>query len=225
VAGTDSGIGTGFIGHRFSTPIHRGDNMTNKKIQRIQRLLASACLAVAFAQPALAVEVSGIKLDDTVHIADKDLKLNGAGVRYKAIFKVYAVGLYLLEKKTTVAEVLAAPGPRRVTLVMMRDITSDAFGEAFMNGLNNNSDKAEKTRILNQTMQFGEMFAQISGLKKGDVLALDWIPGSGTHCQLNGKPIGVVMTDQVFYNAILKIWIGDKPADVSLKPKLLGTTS
>ena len=188
----------------------------------ITRLLAGVCLAIAVGPGALAFEVGGVKLEDTVQLANKELKLNGAGIRYKAIFKVYAIGLYLQDKKTSVADILALPGPRRVALVMMRDISSEDFGLSFMNGLNNNSDKAEKTRILNQTMQFGQIFAMLPGLKKGDTLALDWIPGVGTQCQLNGKKIGDVMPDVAFYNAVLKIWIGDKPLDSSLKPKLLG---
>lgn len=188
----------------------------------VKRLLLAACLAAAFGQGAQAFEVGGVKLDETVLIANKELKLNGAGVRYKAIFKVYAAGLYLPEKKSNVAEILAMSGPRRVSLVMLRDISSEDFGQGFMTGLNNNSDKAEKTRILNQTMQFGQMFALLPGVKKGDVLALDWIPGVGTQCQLNGKKIGEVMPDIAFYNAVLKIWIGEKPVDNLLKPKLLG---
>ncbi|MFM9435540.1 hypothetical protein ACFDR9_002609 [Janthinobacterium sp. CG_23.3] len=188
----------------------------------VKRLLAAACLAAAFSQGAQAFEVGGVKLDDTVIIANRELKLNGAGVRYKAIFKVYAAGLYLPEKKNTVAEILALSGPRRVQLVMMRDVSSDELGQAFMKGLNNNSDKVDKSKILTQTMQFGQMFALLPGLKKGDVLALDWIPSIGTQCQLNGRKIGEVMLDQAFYNAVLKIWIGEKPVDFLLKPELLG---
>ncbi|MEC5160039.1 MULTISPECIES: chalcone isomerase family protein [unclassified Janthinobacterium] len=188
----------------------------------VKRLLAAACLAAAFSQGARAFEVGGVKLDDTVIIANRELKLNGAGVRYKAIFKVYAAGLYLPEKKNTVAEILALSGPRRVQLVMMRDVSSDELGQAFMKGLNNNSDKVDKSKILTQTMQFGQMFALLPGLKKGDVLALDWIPSIGTQCQLNGRKIGEVMLDQAFYNAVLKIWIGEKPVDFLLKPELLG---
>ena len=71
---------------------------------------------------------------------------------------------------------------------------------------------------------FGEMFGAIPGLKKGDVLIVDWIPGVGTQCQLNGKKIGETVPDLAFYNAILRIWIGDNPADSSLKPKLLGAS-
>lgn len=188
----------------------------------IRTALAAACVAAACGQPAAAFEISGIKLDDTVQLANKELRLNGAGLRYRAIFKVYVVGLYLPEKKTTVADVLAAPGPRRVSLVMMRDISSEDFGQAFMSSLNNNSDKTEKTRILNQTMQIGQIFAMLPGLKKGDVLTLDWLPGLGMQCVLNGKKLGDVVPDLAFYNAVLKIWIGEKPVDSMLKPKLLG---
>ncbi len=196
--------------------------MIVKNKNSVTRLLAAACLAAAFSHHAQAVEVGGVKLDDTVIIANRELKLNGAGVRYKAIFQVYAAALYLPEKKNTVAEILALPGPRRVQLVMMRDVSSDELGQAFMKGLNNNSDKVDKSKILTQTMQFGQMFALLPSLKKGDVLALDWIPSTGTQCQLNGRKIGEVMLDQAFYNAVLKIWIGDKPVDFLLKPELLG---
>jgi hypothetical protein len=103
----------------------------------------------------------------------------------------------------------------------MRDISSDDFGSAFMSGLNNNLDKTEKSKIVTQISKFGEMFAMLEGLKKGDVLNLDWVPGSGTTCYLNNKRIGEVAPDLIFYNAILSIWLGENPVDSSLKPKLL----
>jgi hypothetical protein len=185
-------------------------------------LLAGVLLACAFSQGAQAAEISGVKFDDSVKVGGKELKLNGLGMRTKFIIKVYAAGLYLPEKKSTVPEVLKLDGPRRVTLVMMRDISSDDFGSAFMNGLNNNVDSAEKSRLVSQISKFGEMFGAIEGLKKGDVLHVDWIPGSGTQCELNGKKIGDIVPDLNFYNAVLRIWLGNKPVDSSLKPALLG---
>lgn len=185
-------------------------------------LLAGAAMACALMQTAAAAEVSGIKFDDTVKVAGKDLKLNGLGIRTKFIVKVYAAGLYLPEKKNTVADIMKVEGPRRLTLVMMREISSDDFGQSFMTGLNNNIDKAEKTRYVSQISKFGEMFTTIEGLKKGDVLHIDWIPGTGTVCELNGKKIGEALPDVNYYNAVLKIWLGDKPADSALKPLLLG---
>jgi hypothetical protein len=179
-------------------------------------------LACAFSQGALAAEAGGVKFDETAKVAGKELKLNGVGVRTKFIIKVYSAGLYLPEKKTTAAEVLKLEGPRRMTLVMLREVSSESFGKAFMDGLNDNVDNAEKMKLIPQISKFGEMFAMLEALKKGDVLHLDWIPGSGTQCELNGKKIGEVVPDLAFYNAVLRIWLGDKPVDRSLKPALLG---
>jgi len=195
--------------------------MINRR-KMMQATAAAVLLASATGHAFAATEVAGVKFEDSANVGGQALKLNGAGIRTKVIFKVYALGLYLPEKKTSTAEVLASQGPRRVQIVSMRDLSSEDFGDAFMKGLNANTDQAERTRLLPQTKAFGEMFGAIPGLKKGDVLIVDWIPGVGTQCQLNGKKIGETVPDLAFYNAILRIWIGDNPADSSLKPKLLG---
>lgn len=186
-------------------------------------LAVGAVLSVTMALPAAAaVDVSGYKFEDTNKVAGKDLKLNGAGMRTKFVIKVYAAGLYLPEKSKALAEILKQDGPRRITLQMARDVSSEDFGKAFMDGLNDNVDKAEKQKIVAQIGKFGEMFAGVDGLKKGDVLHIDWIPGSGTVCELNGKKLIENVPDIDFYNALLRIWLGDKPVDRSLKPALLG---
>jgi hypothetical protein len=197
--------------------------MTTRKFA-VKGLLAGAILTLAASLPAIAavVDVNGYNFDDMTKVAGKDLKLNGAGMRTKYIVKVYAAGLYLPEKKNNTAEILKEEGPRRVTLQMARDISSEDFGKAFMDGLNENIDKAEKQRIVAQISKMGELFASVDGLKKGDVLHLDWIPGTGTQAELNGKKLGGPIPDVNFYNAILRIWLGDKPVDRSLKPALLG---
>jgi hypothetical protein len=193
------------------------------KQSTIKSLLAGVALSFAFSLPAAAsVDVNGYKFDDTMQVAGKELKLNGAGMRTKLVFKVYAAGLYLPEKSHNVAEILKEEGPRRVTLQMARDLSSEEFGKAFMDGLNENVDKAEKQRIVAQIGKMGELFASVEGIKKGDVLHLDWIPGTGTQCELNGKKLGGPIPDINFYNAILRIWLGDKPVDKALKPALLG---
>ena len=192
-------------------------------LSTMRRQLGLAALAFAIALPAAAaVDVSGYKFEDTTKVAGKELTLNGAGMRTKFVIKVYAAGLYLPEKKKTVAEILKQDGPRRITLQMARDVSSEDFGKAFMDGLNDNVDRAEKQKIVGQIGKFGEMFAGVDGLKKGDVLHIDWIPGSGTVCELNGKKLIENVPDVAFYNALLRIWLGDKPVDRSLKPALLG---
>ena len=192
-------------------------------MKALKTIVTGAALALAIALPAAAaIDVNGVKFDDTNNVAGKDLKLNGAGMRTKLIIKVYAAGLYLPEKSKNVAEILKMDGPRRVTLVMARDVSSEDLGKAFMDGINENLDKAEKAKFVTQINKFGEMFASVDQIKKGDVLHMDWIPGTGTVCELNGKKIGGTAIDLGFYNAVLRIWLGDRPADSSLKPALLG---
>ncbi|WP_332875884.1 chalcone isomerase family protein [Massilia sp. S19_KUP03_FR1] len=197
--------------------------IAHKKIG-LRSLLTTTLLTAAIALPAAAaVDVNGYKFDDTSSVAGKELKLNGAGMRTKVIIKVYAAGLYLTDKKTTMADIVTLEGPRRMKLIMARDLSSDSFGDAFMEGLKENTSVAERNTLAPQVAKFGQMFASVPGLKKGDVMQIDWIPGVGTQCELNGKKVGETVPDVAFYNALLRIWLGEHPADRSLKPALLGT--
>lgn len=188
----------------------------------IRKLLPLGLLALACAMPVQAVEISGVKVEDAASVAGKELKLNGAGMRAILFVKFYAIGLYLPEKKTTPADVQAVAGPRRIALHIQREINSDEFGQLFIKGMNNNSTKEEKSKVIAQTIKFGEMFASMEPVKKGDVITLDWIPGTGTVAGLNGKKIGETMPDIAFYNAVLRIWLGEMPAQESVKRELLG---
>jgi hypothetical protein len=185
------------------------------------RCIAGLALAVGLGA-AQAIEVGGLKFDDTAKVAGKDLKVNGAGIRTRVIIKVYALVLYLPEKKDTPAGVFESAGPRRFSLGLLREVTGDELGQAFMAGITANTDKAERSKFVNQLAQFGEAFVNIPAAKKGDVINVDWVPDTGTVMTLNGKPIGEPLKDLGFYNAVLKIWLGDKPVDSSLKPQLLG---
>lgn len=199
---------------------------TKRRLAHQMALLSLACAAFLSA-PVLAdtVTVGGIKLDDTAQVSTQTLKLNGAGVRYKVFFKVYVAALYLPEIKSTTPEVLALPGSKRVTLVMLRDLSNDDLGQRFMDGLRNNLDIAERSKFIKNMITFGQMFSLVPVLKKGDILTFDWIPGTGIVCQFNGQKVGETINDAAFYNAVLKIWIGNVPADESLKQKMLNAKS
>ena len=193
--------------------------------QPLRRLLSALFLAVALALlpvTVLAATVDGIRFDDSVTVAGQELKLNGAGFRFKAIFKAYAAGLYLTERCTSLPEVLAVGGARRVRLVLLRDVSSEAFRQAFLDGIRKNIERSERTRLASQLVRLNTLLGESAGLRNGDVLLADWIPGVGTVFQLNGQKFGDPFPDLVFFNAILKIWLGDKPADAGLKRLLLG---
>jgi len=185
-------------------------------------LIPLGVLALACTLSARAVEVSGVKLDDTATVGGKSLVLNGAGMRQIFVIKAYAAALYVTDKKTSSADVQALTTPRRITLAIQREINSDEFGQLFITSMNKNSTKEEKAKVVNQTVKFGEMFASMDKVKKGDIITLDWVPGTGTVSGLNGKQIGEALPDIAFYNAVLRIWIGENPVQSDLKRALLG---
>ncbi|CAM8646225.1 Chalcone isomerase [Comamonadaceae bacterium] len=189
------------------------------------KLVLTCSLAIGSAfTPATAADVGGVKVDDVVTVAGKELKLNGAAMRQILMIKGYAIGLYLTEKKElSAADLLALPvdRPRRVALHIQREINSDEFGQLFIKGMNANSTKEEKAKVINQTTKFGEMFAALEPVKKGDVVTLDWIPGQGTVSTLNGKKIGETLPEITFFNAVLRIWVGDSPVQENIKRALL----
>ena len=198
----------------------------NLGIRLGQAFAALGLLTALFAAPAAsAVEVAGFKFDDSVKVNGQDLKLNGAGIRYKFVVKVYAAGLYIADKKSTTADVIAAPGAKRITLIMLREVGSDTMGQAFIDGIKKNSDLNERAKIVNQMLTFGNLFGSIPELNKGDVVTTDWIPGSGTVVSVNGKKLTDPIPDVAFYNALLKIWLGNSPADSKLKSAMLGDAS
>ena len=188
----------------------------------LKSLVTLTCLAMALIGVAHAADVSGVKVDDTTTVAGKTLVLNGAGMRKKFVINVYVAALYLSEKKSNPADVQALATPKRVTLYIQREVSSDEFGQLFITSMNKNSTKEEKAKVINQTGKFGEMFASLDKVKKGDVIHLDWIPGQGTVSTVNGKVAGETLPDIAFYNAVLRIWLGESPAQDDLKDALLG---
>lgn len=182
------------------------------------------CLALTLMSTVQAVEISGTEIDETSLVANTPLKLNGAGIR-KVFFKVYVAALYLTENKNTTESILALSGPKKITLTMLREVSSDSLAQAFMEGVNKNTEIAERTRLTDQFTKFGQMFSTVAEINKGDVISIESAPDVGCYVLINGKKIGDTFTDPGFFNALLKIWIGDNPVDNSLKAKLFGSVT
>jgi hypothetical protein len=181
-------------------------------------LLLLAFLAV----PALAAEVAGVKVDERIKLESSELVLNGAGLRTKAFFKVYVAGLYLAEKKTNAAEALGLPGAKRVSMRLMRDLSAKQLTEALDEGIRDNTPAAEQDALKERVAELTAIMSSLHSGKEGDVIALDWLPGTGTRVMLNGETKGKAIAGEDFYRALLRIWLGDNPVSGSLKKALLG---
>ena len=189
----------------------------------VGRLIAAVTLAfAAMGASAQAVEVEGVKLDPTAQVGGVALQLNGAGVRTRAIFKVYVAGLYVPQKANSAAALLAQKGPRRVAITMLRPVDADTFSGALSEGLQKNLSEAQFAGFKTQIDTLNANFKAAGEAKKGDVILLEFAPDTGTRVVVNGKLQGNAIPGEDFYTAVLRIWLGEKPVDGDLKKGLVG---
>jgi hypothetical protein len=175
--------------------------------------------ASAAAQP---VELEGQKFEPTVQLAGQALNLNGVGLRKRAIFKVYVAGLYVPQKSTNPATLINDKGPRRVSLRLLRDVDADSFIDSFNEGLKNNLGETQLAALKPQIDSLTTTLKSIGEVKKGDAINFDYAPDGGTRISVNGQPRGDAIPGADFFSAVLRIWLGEKPADETLKKGMLG---
>lgn len=188
----------------------------------LRALLAGAVMTLGLSAQASTIDVAGVPHEPRLTVAGAPLVLNGAGVRYKAVFQVYTAGLYLSTRASTTDAVLAAPGPKRLTITMLRDIDSGELGKLFSRGMEDNMDRAAFSRLIPGVLRMSQIFADHKKLNKGDTFFIDWVPGTGTVLTIKGKVEGEPFKEPEFHSALMRIWLGNKPADWQLKDALLG---
>ena len=111
---------------------------------------------------------------------------------------------------------------RRVSLRMLRDVEAQSFIDSFNEGLKNNTPEAQLNAMKPQVDALVATLKSIGEAKKGDVINFDFTPDGGTRITLNGQPKGNPIPGADFFAAVLRIWLGDKPADETLKKGMLG---
>jgi long-chain acyl-CoA synthetase len=180
---------------------------------------AVALIMLLVAGAAIAAEVGGVKLDDKISLAGQELFLNGAGIRTRAIFKVYVASLYVPQKTADPAGVLAK-GPRRIQLNLLRTLSADQLADALNDGLAEANSPAELAAVKPQADQLLGIMKAFKEVKEKDVITLDFVDGA-TKVGWNGENKGTI-TGEPFNRALSRIWIGDKPVQTDLKKALLG---
>jgi hypothetical protein len=195
-------------------------------LQALPALALAGLVLRAGAQPAAAtspaVDVGGVRFAPTVNVGGSALQLNGAGLRLRFVVRVYAAGLYLADRASTPEAVLALPGPKRLHVVMQRDIDANELGRLFTRGMQANTPREMFARSTPGTLRIGEIFAARKRLRQGDSFSVDFMPGQGTLVRVNDEPQGAPIAEPEFFSALLLIWLGPQPADAALKDALLG---
>lgn len=180
------------------------------------RYAAALLVASTLGFAAQAGELAGATLPDTMSVGGKTLKLNGLGLRKKAMFKVYVGGLYLESASKDAARIVAADQAKAIRMYFLRDLTKAQLVEAFQEGFENNAkDQAS------QKAAFGKMLALVPDVKEGSTMTFTYLPVKGTSLQAGGKELGV-FEGKGFADAVFSIWLGTRPPSDDLKQGMLG---
>ena len=188
-------------------------------------LAVIAALSLNSLNVAQAVEVAGVKFDDKASLGNASLVANGAGMRKKAFFKVYAMALYLPEKQADTEAVMSTKGAKRIAITLLRDLTAKQFVDALHEGVAENHSESEMAALKERLDQFSEAMLGIGEAKTGAQVFIDFLPKGTTRLTVNNEVRGSDLAGEDFFNALLKIWIGNKPVQDDLKQALLGKTS
>lgn len=189
-------------------------------MNRLARMLA--LLAVISCQATHAVEVAGAQVPETVRVGAAELQLNGAGIRTRAIFKVYVGALYLVERKSAAADAMALRGPKRVALHLLRDLSVDQLGGALNDGLAANLSEAELAKFKPQIDELKATMEAVGAAREKSLVTLDLGADGVTRISLDGAAKGKPIAGEEFFRALMRIWLGDKPVDRALKSAMLG---
>ena len=165
---------------------------------------------------ALAGELAGVTLPDTLKSGEMTLKLNGLGLRKKSMFKVYVGGLYLESpSEGRGRDPGDRPGEGHPDVFPARP-DEGAARRGLPGRLRGNvKDKAAEKAA------FDKMLALVPDVKEGDTLTFTYLPGKGTTLQLGTKELGV-FEGKGFAEAVFSIWLGPKPPSDDLKKGMLG---
>ena len=183
-------------------------------------ILPPAVLAVVLAAgPAASREVGGVEIPEAARLADgTELVLNGAGLRTKFFFKIYAGALYLRRPLHEAPAVLADPGPKRVLLHFIHEkVERRKLVDAWEDGFRANLDEAAYAALARRLARFNALFPD---LHRGETVRLDYLPGQGTQVWINERLAGTIPGAD-FHRALLAVWLGESPADWGLKEAML----
>jgi len=191
-------------------------------MQTIRFFLLSFLLGCSLS--ASAITVKDIDIPEIIP-ATKDhpeMAMRGASVRRVYGFVESYVGvLYVADPGLKDDQIVNSNVARRMTFyVTSSRVSARRFTNAIHDGLSINISKEEMTRLDSRLRQLTGLFDH--KFEEGTIGYIEWIPKrQETVIAIDGKVRGAVKGKDL-NDALLKIWIGDKPVSERFKMEVLG---
>ena len=170
---------------------------------------------------ASALKFEGVEMADSQVVGGKTLVLNGKALRkvrrFGMNFKVYVGGLYLTEKSSDGAKIIASPEPKVFEFTFLRTVGAGDLEESYSNGFKGACGECEAYQE-----QIKKLLGVMTKMKEGHRITIVFLPESGTY-SIGDKDRKTVQLDgKAFRDLFLSMYVGPNPVTPDVKPGLLG---
>lgn len=174
---------------------------------------------LALATTATAGTKAGVTMPDTIQVGDKQLTLNGMGLREATFLNVdvYVAGLYLEKVSSDPRAIISSPQSKRVVMHFVRDVDRKDIVKAWNEGFQKNSTVPYAT--LKPLV--AQLNSWMTDMKKGQDMVFTYEPGKGLAVDVGGARKGVINNDD-FARSMFAVWFGNSPPTGDLKKGMLG---
>jgi len=163
------------------------------------------------------VTISGATFQKKMDIKGEMVNYNGAGIRNKYGMNLYVSALYLPSQSSDFNKIINA---NEVQVINIKIISSMVTREKFNESVKEGFAKASHGKATSEQMAAFKAFFSAEIKNKDDILLI-YRPNVGVQVMINGSFKGKVEGLE-FKKALWSIWLGNAPADVKLKKKMLG---
>ena len=161
------------------------------------------------------------QLPASLNSGDKTLVLNGSGIRSKMMLELYQCAVYLPQKTSNHSEIIKADKPMAIRMVILSKlITPGEFTKTTQVAF----DRSAGKQVQSIQPRINRMFKVFeSGIKKGNVYDMVYVPGKGTQFYKNGQYVTVI-EGLDFKQALFGTWLIENPThgSASLRNGMLG---
>jgi len=184
----------------------------------MMRFLMSLVVALSFSSLVSAKEVAGVDVATNFSAAEKELVLNGVGIRTKFFMDIYVAALYLPETKVSADEIIAADEPMAIRLHIVSSMInpkrmSDSTRDGFVRSTGGNTAPIE-SEIEELITAFQD------AVEEGDIFDIVYVPEQGVTVYRNGEAKSSV-EGLGFKQALFGIWLSEDPIQERLKEQML----
>jgi hypothetical protein len=179
------------------------------------------CVLIFASMPASAYRIADVDIPDSIQLVDSDatLVLNGAGIRDRFFMDIYVGALYLPVKASDAIAIMNDAGPASVLMhFLYSKVSKSKITDGWHEGMKANTTADEMEALKPDLDKFNDLFLT---MYEGDVIRIDYVPGTGTVVRINGEWRGTI-AGETFFRILLRTWLGSSPVSEKLKAAMLG---